>query len=397
MVLKEEFTVFDALGETLTARIPAVSGADPAGANSIILEVLGGASANFTLDIQGKAHADGTFTNWDYLQIGQAGVAGLSNAQLTVNDQTVRFYLIPNTPRHVQLIATRTAGTLTVHGTYTSEVFTQVTLTTARGGVVVEGSVAHGAADDGSFPLKVGFKAESGTPDSVDDGDVVDPYADVKGRLGVFIGEKGSSRDAKVIPAGDADSATQSSLVVFSMGAVMGPDGTMNRNRSAMDIAPGIGALNVAPIGGDIVLRASAIAGEAGGTSVAVPNLGWVKSFFARVAVSAVPSGGAPTLDVYLQTKNPIGNWQDIAHFPQYSGIDATLLAWGPVQGNVNGTQPEGSSVTVDNYFGEQSGALTVVTIRLLPLGEEMRVLWTFAAGGSTGDFTFKVDITAHS
>nr|MBC8280235.1 hypothetical protein [Chloroflexota bacterium] len=65
--------------------------------------------------------------------------------------------------------------------------------------------------------------------------------------------------------------------------------------------------------------------------------------------------------------------------------------------GNLSGIGAEGSAVTYDRFFAEQDGALAATTIRVMNLGDSMRVKWVFAAGGSTGDFTFDVTTTPHS
>ena len=176
------------------------------------------------------------------------------------------------------------------------------------------------------------------------------------------------------------------------------PDGNFDQLRSSGDSGPGLGAQNVAPVGGDISLRASAVAGEASGTSTAVDNLGWVKRLHAVLDVTAVPTGGTPTLDVYVQTQMGNGDWQDIAHFTQVVGSTTKeMLAWKGPGATEAGTQAEAAAVTVDNFFTNEDAALAATTVRLLPLGDSLRVKWVFAAGGSTGDYTFSVDIAAHS
>lgn len=112
-------TVFNAITSSVTTELHLFNGLEPsAAAGAIMLEVLGGSSANFTLDIQGKVHEDGTYTNIDYVQIYQAGAVSLSNSQLTVSDQTVRFYLIPIPPPLVRLVSAYTAGSLTIHASF---------------------------------------------------------------------------------------------------------------------------------------------------------------------------------------------------------------------------------------------------------------------------------------
>ena len=223
-------------------------------------------------------------------------------------------------------------------------------------------------------------------------------HFDILGRLGIFISEKGTTTDA-AIDAGfaDGDSISINALFVTARLQALAPDGSLDRLRTAANSGPGIGAQNVAPIGGDVTLRASAVAGEASGTSTAVDDLGWVKGFNCHLDVTAAPSGGSPTLDVYLQTQLASGDWQDIAHFTQASAVTAEIVDWGPGNGNFSGIGAEGAAVTYDRFFAEQDGALGAATIRLMNLGDSMRVKWVFAAGGSTGDFTFAVTTTPHS
>lgn len=260
----------------------------------------------------------------------------------------------------------------------------------------VQGAAAHGSANAG-FPFKMGLKVTSGSPPSGNNGEVIDAYGDDDGRLGTFLGEKNSTRNVKVITTGDGESSTNSALVTYGIPGLNAPDGAMDRATSAMDSGPGFGALNVAPIGGDITLRASAVAGEASGASTAVDNLGWVKKLLAVLDVTAVPDGGAPTLDLQIQTQMPNGDWQDFISFAQVAGAtDKQIAAWDPEAMGI-GTQQDGVALTIDPFFANEDGTLAASTVRYLPLGDSMRVKWTFVAGGSAGDYTFSLTMTPHS
>ena len=250
--------------------------------------------------------------------------------------------------------------------------------------------------------VRVGTKYNSAAQ-SLADGDNTYLAVDSAGRL-IVIG-------AVLESAGPTDGAGNKSFADTNLGGSganvgsvalygLAPDNAWDRLKVAQNasVGPGIGALSVAPIGGDISLRASAAAGEANGTSTAVDNLGWVKSLHGVLDVTAVPSGGTPTLDVYVQTQLADATWQDIAHFTQGAGVATKeILAWKGPGATESGTQAEAAAVTVDNYFSNEDAALAATTVRLLPLGDSMRVKWVFAAGGSTGDYTFSVDIAAHS
>ncbi len=275
-------------------------------------------------------------------------------------------------------------------------------LVDSAGRIIVGGSAAHDAVDAGS-PIKTGAVA-SGNISNVSDvanGDRVDHSATLKGAQYVvtFLNLSGvsdglSSNVLSVLDESDSEQTAR--FLAFNVGQA--PDMSWDMLRTAGDAAPGLGALNVAPIGGDITLRASAVAGETNGTSTAVDYLGWVKNLHAVLDVTAVPTGGTPTLDVYLQAQLADGTWQDIAHFSQVAGSTAKqILAWKGSFATEAGTQAEGAAVTVDNYFSNEDAALAATTVRLLPLGDSMRVKWVFAAGGSIGDYTFSVDMAANS
>ena len=124
-------TVFDSISATTTVELHNLFRGGHF-ASTVLLEVVGSSSQNWTLDIQGKVTEDGTYTNMDYQQIWQAGSVSLANAQLTVNDTTRRFYVVPNTPQFVQLVATRTAGNLTVYASMSSEPFGALTPNTGN-------------------------------------------------------------------------------------------------------------------------------------------------------------------------------------------------------------------------------------------------------------------------
>ena len=158
--LVETFTLFSAITATETKALPPPGVSHSEHAQVILLEVVGASTPNWTLDFQGRTHPDGTFTNVDYVQIWQAGAAALSNAQITTNDTTKRFYAIPIVAPFMQVVATRTGGSITILGSYSSVPWSQWLLTTARGGVFVEGPAAENAAAAGN-PLLSGGRYDS--------------------------------------------------------------------------------------------------------------------------------------------------------------------------------------------------------------------------------------------
>jgi len=164
-------TVFDSISATATVELHNLFRGGHFG-STILLEVFGASSQDWTLDIQGKVTEDGTYTNMDYQRIWQAGTAALSKSQLTVDYTTPQFYAVPNAPQFVQLVATRTAGNLTVLASMTSEPFNPA--------------------------LPLGGRADvSRTGEgTVSDGDRVNAQFDIRGRLGTFIGQHSESGSA---------------------------------------------------------------------------------------------------------------------------------------------------------------------------------------------------------
>lgn len=219
-------------------------------AHSYALEVFGNGSANFTLAIQGKPHVSGTYTAIDYYETGKAGASATANSQLTVNDTTHRFYVIPNSPPFVQTIATRSAGELTIYASLTSNPYPQHLLTTARGAVLVEGAVAHDAVEAGQS-IMLGGKADTGVPGAVADADHVDAWFDERGRQGVFIGEAGSSIESVgIVNPGNGTAAPSRVLGVGAFLEIRAPDGAYDVMQSVGDTAgSGQGALSVSPTG----------------------------------------------------------------------------------------------------------------------------------------------------
>lgn len=121
---------------------------------------------------------------------------------------------------------------------------------------------------------------------------------------------------------------------------------------------------------------------SASGTSTA--NVGWhrYEDIFGIFNVTAVPSGGAPTLDVYLQASPDGGTtWRDIAAF-QFTGSVATR------QFAITKHASGGTSM-----LAASDGALASGTVVQGPFGDRLRVKYTFAAGGSTGSYTLSVSV----
>jgi hypothetical protein len=124
------------------------------------------------------------------------------------------------------------------------------------------------------------------------------------------------------------------------------------------------------------------------GNSGTTPATGAVggnqRSLFIDVNLSAVPTGGAPTLDVYLQTSADGGTtWRDMAH-TQFT--TSALHRFFQVS-----EYASGSTSTLAASDGQLAGE----TVIQGPFGGELRLKWVFAAGGSSGSYTLAAIIIA--
>jgi hypothetical protein len=128
---------------------------------------------------------------------------------------------------------------------------------------------------------------------------------------------------------------------------------------------------------GNVVTLLDLTTVSASGAGVAVDGLHRYQGVLGMLNVSAVPSGGAPTLDVYVQASPDGGTtWRDIAAF-QFTTATAKKLF--PISQLATG----GTSI-----LSTSDGALTSGTMVQGPFGDRLRVKYVFAAGGSTGTYT---------
>lgn len=140
-------TIFNAITATETRRITASPLGHATLARSIILEINGGDTPNWAVDIQG-AYAEGATWHNIWYAASDTTPAALSVAQLTVNWTTAQYYVIPNPPPFVRLVATRTDGNLTVKGSFSSEAYSGIGLvaSTVAGTVTANQGTAGAAA-----------------------------------------------------------------------------------------------------------------------------------------------------------------------------------------------------------------------------------------------------------
>jgi hypothetical protein len=103
---------------------------------------------------------------------------------------------------------------------------------------------------------------------------------------------------------------------------------------------------------------------------------------FVEFSVTAVPVGGAPTLDLYLQTSCDGGTtWRDIAHAAQFT--TAVVNTFAQISGLMTGAAA---------FLAASDAALAANSTVQGPFGDRLRVKWVFAAGGSAGPYTVSVN-----
>lgn len=118
----------------------------------------------------------------------------------------------------------------------------------------------------------------------------------------------------------------------------------------------------------------------ASGTGNSVSGFSRYAGLAVEINASVLPSGGTPTLSVYLQTTFDGTNWQDIASY-QITGTTALRRYLNISALAAGGTATRASS----------DAALTNDTVVQGPFGDRLRVKYVFSAGGSSGTYTLSV------
>jgi hypothetical protein len=114
----------------------------------------------------------------------------------------------------------------------------------------VQGNVAHDAADVGN-PGLLGARALTGSPSSVGNGDRTRIWADEKGRISVFLGEKSANGNVDVVLAADAMSASRRGLGTISMPHLYN-NSTLDRLRNIGETAYLASAARTATVNGAV-------------------------------------------------------------------------------------------------------------------------------------------------
>jgi hypothetical protein len=118
---------------------------------------------------------------------------------------------------------------------------------------------------------------------------------------------------------------------------------------------------------------------SANGAGDVVAGLARYAGLDVQLTASAAPTGGSPTLDVYLQKTLDGGTtWQDIAAY-RFTAAAKRFLRISQIAA--------GPTATV----APADGSLTNDTVAQGPFGDQLRVKYVFALGGGTGTFTLAV------
>lgn len=119
---------------------------------------------------------------------------------------------------------------------------------------------------------------------------------------------------------------------------------------------------------------------SANGNGTARTGFSRYKGLYGLINVTAVPTGGAPTLDVYVQaTPDGGATWQDVAHFQFTTSAVARLFQLSQIAA--------GGTTTI----APSDAALAGDSVVQGPFGDQLRVKYKFAAGGSSGSYTLAV------
>jgi hypothetical protein len=129
--------------------------------------------------------------------------------------------------------------------------------------------------------------------------------------------------------------------------------------------------------GGASIVLANAVSINSSGTGTVITNLKGFSDLLAQFQITGVPAGGSPTLDLYLQTSIDQGvTWRDMAH-TQFKTTAATRFA-----------QIVGDFTASENILSSSDGQLQGERVIQGPWGDQLRLKWVFAAGGSSGSYT---------
>ncbi len=168
---------------------------------------------------------------------------------------------------------------------------------------------------------------------------------------------------------------------VAALGMGLAPDGAFDFLRTDGNSGGNLGALRIVLTGIGPVTFDSQTGVAANGSSMPVSGLLGFRDLILQLDVTGVPTGGAPTLDINVMTIADGANWFSIGAFAQIGGATARRIL------RLAGTVDPGAT-------GKEEAApatLAASAVRNGPWGDQIRIDRAFAAGGSTGGYTYTV------
>ncbi len=111
------FSVAENITATQTVELHTLTGYSP-GAGSVFLHVVGAASPQWLVTVEGRAHASNGYAAVPYYNLKDFENALLTSGGLSVTDGTAHLLLIPNPPPQIRVVMTRTSGSLSVRGAW---------------------------------------------------------------------------------------------------------------------------------------------------------------------------------------------------------------------------------------------------------------------------------------
>ena len=216
-------TIFNAISATETRQLPDTPLDQPGFARAISLEINGGSTPNWALDIQGKESPDATWHNITYFRKDTGTPTAISVSQLTVNWSTAQYYVVPDPPPFTRLVATRTGGTLTIYASFNSNPLSAVETVTNSGDTVTADQGTKTATATNAWlmqggtaadlplvnaPVTVGGRGSSTTPSAVTAADVVNDWRTLEGAVVIGAGGGPSGGGSGPIVHGSANAGS---------------------------------------------------------------------------------------------------------------------------------------------------------------------------------------------
>ncbi len=252
----------------------------------------------------------------------------------------------------------------------------------APGNVAAPAATQIGLVTNGRLYLFDGTawrRAQTGPVAEGDDatGGVLKVAPGLKNAAGTLDPWRGAVTNADALAVLSREQAAQ----VAALGMGLAPDGAFDFLRTDGNSGNNLGALRVVPIGVGPITFDSQTNIASSGFSAGVSGLLGFRDIILELNVTGVPTGGAPTLDIRVFTYVAGSNGVHIGAFAQIGGAVADRVM------RLAGTVDPGAT-------GKEEAlqpSLAAGTVRNGPWGDQLRIERVFAAGGSTGGYTYTV------